>query len=73
MLVLMAMLVAARRLPVWSPVLFLVGYVSISISLDLLPVAALAILIAFAPLARAGSGGGAARGTPGRSGEPARC
>ena len=57
MLVLLVLLVAARRLPVRSPVLFLAGYVSISFSLDLLPLAGLLILIGLAPLARAGERG----------------
>jgi hypothetical protein len=51
MVVLMGLLVAARRLPVWSPVLFFAGFVSIAFSLDLLPIAATVILFAFAPLA----------------------
>ena len=52
LLTLMALLVADRRLPVWSPVLFLVGYAAISVDLDLLPFAALIIVVAFVPLAR---------------------
>jgi hypothetical protein len=51
MVVLMAMLTAARRLPWWSPVLFLAGFLAIPVDLDLLPFASVAILIAFAPLA----------------------
>jgi hypothetical protein len=42
-----------RRLPWWSPALFLAGFIAISVNLDLLPAAALLILGAFAPLARA--------------------
>lgn len=41
-----------RQSPWWSPVLFLAGFVAISVNLDLLPIAALVILGAFAPLAR---------------------
>jgi hypothetical protein len=51
-LVLMGQLVAVRRLPVWSPVLLLAGFVLIAVNLDLLPLAALVILGALAPLAR---------------------
>jgi hypothetical protein len=51
-LVLMGQLVAARRLPLWSPVLLLAGFVLIAVDLDLLPLAALVILGALAPLAR---------------------
>ncbi|MFF5083784.1 hypothetical protein ACFY36_42610 [Actinoplanes sp. NPDC000266] len=51
--VLMGLLAAARRLPWWSPVLFLAGFLAIPVDLDLLPFAATAILIAFAPLASA--------------------
>ena len=51
-LVLMGQLVAVRRLRVWSPVLLIVGFVLIAVDLDLLPVAALFILGALAPLAR---------------------
>ncbi|XVV09046.1 hypothetical protein ACQP2X_29900 [Actinoplanes sp. CA-131856] len=50
--VLMGLLAAARRLPWWSPALFLAGFLAIPVDLDLLPFAATAILIAFAPLAR---------------------
>ena len=41
-----------RTQPWWSPVLFLAGFVAISVNLDLLPVAALVVLGAFVPLAR---------------------
>ncbi|GAA0502846.1 hypothetical protein Ade02nite_36660 [Paractinoplanes deccanensis] len=51
---LLALLAAARRLPWWSPALFLAGFLAIPVDLDLLPFAAAAILIAFAPLARLG-------------------
>jgi hypothetical protein len=51
MLTLLGLLVANGRLPRWSPILFLAGYVSISVQLDLLPFAAAMILVAFLPLA----------------------
>ena len=64
MLVLMALLVPAGRLPAWSPALFLIGYAAISIDLDLLPAAALTILVAFVPLARPGRGAAAPLPSP---------
>ncbi|MCY1143698.1 hypothetical protein OWR29_37330 [Actinoplanes sp. Pm04-4] len=51
LLTLLGLLAAARRVPLWSPVLFLAGYVSISVRLDLLPYAAAVILMACLPLA----------------------
>jgi hypothetical protein len=51
-LVLMGQLVAVRRLPIWSPALLLAGFVLIAVNLNLLPLAALIILGALAPLAR---------------------
>ncbi|BCJ46157.1 hypothetical protein GCM10010168_51060 [Actinoplanes ianthinogenes] len=51
-LVLFGMMVAARRLPVWTPLVFGLGIVAISVNLNLLPFAALAILGALAPLRR---------------------
>jgi len=48
---LLSIQVAADRLPVWSPILFFLGYTAISINLDLLPLAALLILGAAVPLA----------------------
>ncbi len=50
--VLLGLLVGVVRLPLWSPIPFLAGYVSISVQLDLLPFAALMILAACLPLAR---------------------
>jgi hypothetical protein len=56
LLTLLVLLVVARRLPVWSPVLVLVGFVGIAASLDLLPVASLAVAAGLAPLVvRAGA------------------
>jgi hypothetical protein len=51
-LVLFGLLVAARRLPVWTPLLFGLGIAAITVNLDLLPFAALVILGALAPLRR---------------------
>jgi hypothetical protein len=54
-----------RRLPVWSPVLFLVGYLAISVSLDLLPLGSLLVLAGLLPLARPAPGtAGAVGSTP---------
>ena len=47
----LALRVAAREVPWWSPALFFAGFLAISIDLDLLPFAALAILAAFVPVA----------------------
>jgi hypothetical protein len=55
LLTLLCLLVGSRRLPVWSPVLFLAGFVAISVDLDLLPVAALLVLGALIPLDRPGT------------------
>ncbi|WP_436520869.1 hypothetical protein [Actinoplanes sp. HUAS TT8] len=52
LLTLFGLLVAARRLPVWTPLLFGAGIVAITVDLDLLPFAALTILAALAPLRR---------------------
>jgi hypothetical protein len=52
MLTLLGLLVANGRVPLWSPILFLAGYVSISVELDLLPFASLMILAACLPLTR---------------------
>ena len=49
---LLSLQVAAGKLPVWRPMLFFLGYTAISINLDLLPLAALLILGALAPLGR---------------------
>jgi hypothetical protein len=42
----------ARRLPFWSPIAFLAGFLAISFDLDLLPLAALVLLAAAVPVAR---------------------
>ncbi|GAA2657021.1 hypothetical protein GCM10010436_87950 [Paractinoplanes durhamensis] len=52
LVVLLSLEVAAGRVPVWSPVLLFVGYAAITVSLDLLPLSALVILAAMAPLWR---------------------
>jgi uncharacterized membrane protein len=41
-----------HRLPVWSPVAVLLGFVTITVNLDLLPVAALLFLVGLSPLVR---------------------
>ncbi|BCY07389.1 hypothetical protein [Actinoplanes sp. L3-i22] len=51
-LILFGLMVAARRLPVWTPLLFGAGIAAITVDLDLLPFAALTILLALAPLRR---------------------
>ncbi|GIF07374.1 hypothetical protein [Actinoplanes siamensis] len=51
-LVLFGLLVAARRLPVRTPLLFGAGIAAITVDLDLLPFAAVTILVALAPLRR---------------------
>jgi hypothetical protein len=65
-LTLLVQLVTARprRLPVWSPLLVLLGFVLIAVNLDLLPAGALLILAGLAPLAVAGNRPSAAAGTP---------
>lgn len=52
MLTVLGLLVAARRVPAWSPLLFGAGVVTALIDLDFLPFAALILLAALAPLAR---------------------
>ncbi|MFD1829957.1 hypothetical protein ACFSJS_09800 [Streptomyces desertarenae] len=54
MLTLLAMLAAAppRRLPVWSPALVFVSFALITVSLDLIPLAAVVLMAGLAPLAR---------------------
>ncbi|MGA8115802.1 MAG: hypothetical protein WCA46_19245 [Actinocatenispora sp.] len=42
--------VRPRRLPAWSPVLVLVGFVALSANLDLLPLSALLVLAGLTPL-----------------------
>jgi hypothetical protein len=51
MLTLLIRLVVARRLPVWSPVAVLVGFLLIAVNLDLLPFGAVLILCGLVPLA----------------------
>ncbi|GAA3928043.1 hypothetical protein Aau02nite_40420 [Amorphoplanes auranticolor] len=51
LLILLVRLVLARRLPVWSPVLVLVGFAAIGVNLDLLPLGAVLVLVALLPLA----------------------
>jgi hypothetical protein len=51
MLTLLGLLVAARRVPFWSPLLFGAGIVLITVELDLLPIGALLLLAALSPLA----------------------
>ncbi|MFI1994031.1 hypothetical protein [Actinoplanes sp. NPDC020271] len=52
-LILFGLLVAGRRLPVWTPLLFGAGIAAITVDLDLLPFAALGIFAALTPLQRA--------------------
>ncbi len=52
MLGMLIMLVATRprRLPIWSPILVLIGFLLFAINLNLLPIGALIILIGLSPL-----------------------
>lgn len=50
--VLLVQLAAARRVPVWTPVLMLVGFTTVGVDLDLLPLAAVVVLVGLTPLAR---------------------
>lgn len=52
MLTTLGLLVAARQVPAWSPLLFGAGIAAVLIDIDLLPFAALILLAALAPLAR---------------------
>ncbi|MET9922765.1 hypothetical protein ABZZ04_37735 [Streptomyces sp. NPDC006435] len=54
MLALLIMMAAARprRLPVWSPALVFVAFALIAVDLDLIPLAAVALMAGLAPLAR---------------------
>ncbi|HWS35954.1 MAG TPA: hypothetical protein VN408_24855 [Actinoplanes sp.] len=52
MLTTLGLLVAARQVPAWSPLLFGAGIAAVLVSLDSLPIAALILLAALAPLAR---------------------
>jgi uncharacterized membrane protein YgdD (TMEM256/DUF423 family) len=72
MVVLFGMLVAAGRAPVWSPVLFFAGYAAISVDLDLLPLAAVVILAAVAPLGRRDAVRAAGSAPATRAGSPSR-
>lgn len=51
MLAVLVRFVVAHRLPIWSPVLVLLGFGSIAVSLDLLPVSAVLVGAGLAPLA----------------------
>ncbi|MET8832819.1 hypothetical protein ABZV78_02730 [Micromonospora sp. NPDC004540] len=60
LLVLLYRVAAARLLPVWAPVLVLVGFVAIAVNLDLLPVGAALVfggLVPLRPPAVDGAGG----------------
>lgn len=50
LLTLLVQHVAARRLPVWTPVLVLLGFVAIPINLDLLPLASILVGVGLVPL-----------------------
>ncbi|PGH43278.1 hypothetical protein COO58_01615 [Micromonospora sp. WMMA1996] len=50
LLVLLYRAAATRLLPVWAPVLVLVGFLAIAVNLDLLPVGAALVLVGLAPL-----------------------
>jgi hypothetical protein len=51
-LTLLVQLVIGRQLPVWSPVLVLLGFGAVAVNLDLIPVGALVILVGLLPIAR---------------------
>jgi hypothetical protein len=53
LITLLSVQVAADRRPVWSPMLFFLGYTAISINLDLLPLAGALLLGAAVPPAPA--------------------
>jgi hypothetical protein len=54
LLTLLIMLATARpRLPVWSPLLVLVGFLLFAANLDLIPIGALLVLAGLAPMATA--------------------
>jgi hypothetical protein len=55
LLILLVRLVLGRRLPVWSPIVVLLGFASIGLNLDLLPLGAALVLVALLPLALAGT------------------
>jgi hypothetical protein len=50
LLTLAILLTVGRKLPVWSPVLLVLGFVLITINLDLMPLGAAALLLAVLPL-----------------------
>jgi hypothetical protein len=52
MLGLLGLLVAARRIPIWTPVLVLVGFLLFAINLDLIPIGAVIILVGLSTLVR---------------------
>jgi hypothetical protein len=52
MILLLSIRVADGRVPWWSPALFFVGFLAISVNLDLLPLAAVVILASMVPVAR---------------------
>ena len=56
LLTLLIRLVVAGRLPVWSPVLTVVGFAAVGVDLDLLPLAAVLIGAGLVPLMRGLSG-----------------
>jgi hypothetical protein len=60
---LLILLVATRprRLPIWTPLLVLAGFLLFAINLDLIPVGALIILAGLSPLARRSFVGGISR------------
>jgi hypothetical protein len=52
-LILLVQLVRAHRLPAWSPLAVLFGFVAIAVNLDLIPLAAIMLFFGLLPLARA--------------------
>jgi hypothetical protein len=52
MLTLLVLLVLARRVPVWSPVLVVAAFAAIGVNLDLIPLAAALLLVGLLPLGR---------------------
>ena len=52
LLTLAILLVRAHRLPVWSPVLLVLGFVVITVNLDLMPLGGALLLAAIVPLTR---------------------
>jgi len=51
LLTLLVRLVIARRLPLWSPIVVFLGFASIAVNLDLLPIGSAMVLAALLPLA----------------------